>query len=162
MALKTYSAVDVAKYVLTSANPEDNDLSNLKLQKLCYYAQGLCAAMRGGTPLFQEKICAWDHGPVVEKLYHEYKPYRAAPIPAPTSFDKSKIDKADQIALDDIIEYFGQFSAWKLRNMTHEERPWADAYKKASGTEIPLQSMIEFFRPQLEDEYVKRVYGKQV
>ncbi|MEY9131854.1 putative phage-associated protein [Bradyrhizobium diazoefficiens] len=160
MSLKTYSALDIAKYALATA-PEDGGISNLKLQKLCYYAQGLCTAMRG-VPLFNERVVAWDHGPVVAALYHEYKPFGANPIPAPANFDKSKIDKADRAALDDIIEYFGQYSAWKLRNMTHEEAPWANAYKKASGSEIPLQSMVEFFRPQLDDEYVKNIYGEQV
>lgn len=24
------------------------------------------------------------------------------------------------------IDYFGQYSAWKLRNMSHEERPWKE------------------------------------
>lgn len=160
MALKTYAANDIARYILSFANPEENDVSNLKLQKLCYYAQGLCSAMRG-SPLFSEKIYAWDHGPVVEALYHEYKPYRAAPIPVP-EFDQSKIDGKDKTAIRDIVEHFGQFSAWALRNMTHEERPWAEAYKRASGSEITVQSMIDFFRPQVEDDYVKRVYGEVV
>lgn len=160
MALKTYRALDIAKYILATA-PEDGDLSNLKLQKLCYYAQGLCTAMRG-VPLFSDRIVAWDHGPVVSGLYHEYKPFRANPIPAPANFDKSIIDKKDRAALDDIIEYFGQYSAWKLRNMTHDEPPWANAYKKASGSEISVQSMVEFFTPQLDEEYVKNIYGKQI
>jgi uncharacterized phage-associated protein len=160
VALKTYPALDIARYILATA-PEDGGISNLKLQKLCYYAQGFCTAMRG-TPLFSDRVVAWDHGPVVTALYHEYKPFGANPIPTPSNFDKSKIDKADRIALDDIIEYFGQYSAWKLRNMTHDEPPWANAYKKASGSEISLQSMVEFFRPQLDDEYAKNIYGEQV
>ena len=158
MAFKTYRALDVAKYILATV-PEDSGISNLKLQKLCYYAQGLCTAMRG-TPLFSDRIVAWDHGPVVASLYHEYKPFGANPIPAAKDFDESKIDKADRLALDDVIEYYGQYSAWKLRNMTHEEAPWANAYKKASGSEIPLQSMVEFFEPQLDDDYVNDIYGK--
>jgi uncharacterized phage-associated protein len=160
MALKTYAANDIARYILSLANPEENDISNLKLQKLCYYAQGLCSAMRG-SPLFEERIYAWDHGPVVEVLYHEYKPFRASPIPVP-EFDSSKIAAADKTAITDVVEHFGQFSAWALRNMTHEERPWAEAYKRATGSEIAVQSMVEFFRPQIEDDYVKRVYGEVV
>ena len=72
MALPTYKAAQVARYFLALTDPDDNDVSNLKLQKLCYYAQGLCSAMRG-APLFVDRIEAWDHGPVVPTLYHEYK-----------------------------------------------------------------------------------------
>jgi len=159
MALKTYAASDIAKFILSMANPEENDFSNLKLQKLCYYVQGLCTSMRG-SPLFKERIAAWDHGPVVESLYHQYKGYKADPIPVVTGFDPSGIDGGDQKAIADVVEHFGQYSAWGLRGMTHSEPPWAEAYNRAAGTEITVQSMVDFFRPQIEDEYVKRIYGQ--
>jgi uncharacterized phage-associated protein len=159
MPLKTYAASDIAKFILSMANPEENDFSNPKLQKLCYYVQGFCSAMRG-SPLFKERIAAWDHGPVVESLYHQYKGYKADPIPVVTGFDPSGIDGGDQKAIADIVEHFGQYSAWGLRGMTHNEPPWAEAYKRAAGTEISVQSMVDFFRPQVDDEYVKRIYGQ--
>jgi uncharacterized phage-associated protein len=159
MALKTYAASDIAKFILSIPSPEDNDFSNMKLQKLCYYTQGLCTSMRG-KPLFSERLCAWDHGPVVEVLYHQYKVHKAEAIPAVEDFDATAIDAADQKAVSDIVEHFGQFSAWGLRGMTHNEPPWAEAYKRASGSEITIQSMVDFFRPQVSDEYVKRIYGQ--
>lgn len=158
MAFKTYSASEVAKYFLASADPDDNDISNLKLQKLCYYAQGLLTTMRG-QPLFAEKVLAWDHGPVISELYHFYKDNRNQPIPIVTDFDSSIFDARDKAALDDVIEYYGQYSPWRLRNMTHEEKPWIEAYKAAQGSEITPAALIEFFKPQIEDEYVKRIYG---
>nr|WP_256436358.1 type II toxin-antitoxin system antitoxin SocA domain-containing protein [Ensifer sp. ENS07] len=139
-------------------NAEDNDVSNLKLQKLCYYAQGLVSAMRGGEPLFHEDFSAWDHGPVVPVLYHKYKEHGSQPIPVVTDFDVSQIEPRDRVALTDIYEYYAQFSAWRLRNMTHEERPWIEAYK--SGKRISLDSLIEFFEPQIDEAYVEAVYGK--
>ena len=61
MKLK-YSAFDIAKYFLhkaQAATEEDQELiSNLKLQKLVYYAQGLHVAIYG-KPLFSEKVEAW-------------------------------------------------------------------------------------------------------
>lgn len=159
MALKNYAASDIAKYILSIPSPEDNDFSNMKLQKLCYYTQALCSSMRG-VPLFREKVCAWDHGPVVETLYHEYKVHKSGAIPPVVGFDASGIDASDRAAINDIVEHFGQFSAWALRNMTHDEAPWAEAYKRASGSEITVASMIDFFRPQISDDYVKRIYGE--
>ncbi|WP_346297086.1 DUF4065 domain-containing protein [Rhodopseudomonas sp. P1] len=159
MTLKTYAASDVAKFILSMANPEENDFSNLKLQKLCYYAQGLATSMRG-VPLFKERIAAWDHGPVVEALYHQYKMHKADPIPPVEGFDPSIFDGADQKAIADIVEHFGQYSAWGLRGMTHNEPPWANAYNQAPGTEISVESMVDYFRPMVDDEYVKRIYGQ--
>jgi uncharacterized phage-associated protein len=122
MSRLTYGADQVARLFLSITDPEDNDVSNLKLQKLCYYAQGLCTAMRG-APLFRDRIEAWDHGPVVPGLYRQYKHYGSQPIPAVTDFNQADLDPADRQALSDIYEYYAQFSAWRLRNMTHEEGP---------------------------------------
>lgn len=162
MPLKIYQASDVAKFFLSRVDAEENDISNLKLQKLCYYAQGLVSSMRGNA-LFSDALHAWDHGPVVESLYHEYKENKNQPIPVVENFEVSKIfDAADAKALEDIHSYYGQFSAWRLRSMTHEERPWQDAYNESQGSEIKIQSLIDFFRPQVEDDYIKSIYGKVV
>jgi uncharacterized phage-associated protein len=50
------SAKNVAEYFLTTVDEEAGDsLSNLKVQKLCYYAQGYHLAMFG-SPLFPDAI----------------------------------------------------------------------------------------------------------
>jgi uncharacterized phage-associated protein len=157
--MTTYYAEQIANYLLTRPSAEDNDVSNLKLQKLCYYAQGLITAMRGGEPLFHDEISAWDHGPVVASLYHKYKVNGSQPIPVVTDFDIDQIHPADREALNDIYEYYGQYSPWRLRNMTHEEKPWADAYNSTSKR-IPVDAMTEYFAPQIDETYVSGVYGK--
>jgi uncharacterized phage-associated protein len=158
MVFKVYTAKDVARFALASADPDDNDISNLKLQKLCYYAQGIVTAMRGER-LFKERVVAWDHGPVVPEVYHTYKENGGRVIPVVTDFDASIFDKADKEALEDIFEFYGQYSAWRLRNMTHDEKPWTDAYKIAQGSEITIDAMKAFFQPQIEADYVKNLYG---
>lgn len=56
---------DVAKYFLAQQDETAGDLiSNLKLQKLIYYAQGFHLAI-SDRPLFPEPIKAWIHGPAV-------------------------------------------------------------------------------------------------
>lgn len=153
----TYPADLIARYLLSLVSAEDNDVSNLKLQKLCYYAQGLITPMRGKR-LFAEDIAAWDHGPVVPSLYHKYKSNGSQPIPPVTDFPLEEIDDCDRAALNDIYEYYGQYSPWRLRNMTHEEKPWIDAYK--DGGPISVDSLIDFFGPQIDQDYVKAIYGK--
>ena len=66
------SCHDVAQYFLAQMDEDAGDLiSNLKLQKLVYYAQGFALALHG-RPLFRERVEAWTHGaPVVPELYVE-------------------------------------------------------------------------------------------
>ncbi len=51
-----------------------DELSNLKIQKLLYYAQG-CSLASLGKVLFEDDILAWKHSPVVESVYQKYHQY---------------------------------------------------------------------------------------
>ena len=45
--------------------------------------------------------------------------------------------------LEDVYDEFGQYSAWKLRNMTHEETPW----QSTPQNEVISQAAIaDYFR----------------
>lgn len=140
------SAFDVAAYFLSSVDEEhDEGLSNLKLQKLVYYAQGFNLALFG-EPLFSEDIEAWTHGPVVPELYQAYKRYGSDSIPAPDSIDLSKFGTRTTELLDEIYQVFGQFSAWGLRNLTHNEPPWRDTLR---GDVISHAAMQKYFVTRL-------------
>lgn len=155
--MRIYPADQIADFFLARSNPEFGDLiSNLKLQKLCYYAAGLIAAVRqdDGRPLFADPIEAWQHGPVVPSQYRRFAQYGADNIPAADGFDFSRLDANDLSVLDDVYNFYGQYSAWKLRNMTHEERPWLDAYQRASKS-ISTGELREFFANDVSPEYVE-------
>lgn len=137
----------VADYFLALTNEDAGDLiSNLKLQKLMYYAQGLYLAVHD-APIFPERIEAWRHGPVVPELYYAKKDFGSGPLPKPENIDFSKYDDATRSILDEVYSVFGQFSAWKLANMTHEEEPWKEAAQDSS--EISHESLKMFFRTQM-------------
>lgn len=123
------TSIDVANVFLKLSDPESGDaLTNLKLQKLVYYAQGFHLAIYG-IVLFNETILHWDHGPVIRELYDELKQYGSDSIPIPENFDVN-IFSEDQIKLiEEVNNVYGQFSAWKLRDMTHAESPWVNTKK---------------------------------
>ncbi len=143
------SVKQVAAYFLNKANNNDlGDLiSNLKVQKLCYYAQGFHLAIYHSR-LFDEDIDAWQHGPVVPDLYHEFKQYGSNAIPTPNDFDVSLLSADVQELLDEVYEVYGQFSAWKLRNMTHAEPPWIEADQ--AGSFISDKTMTDYFQTRLQ------------
>ena len=135
-------AIDVAKYFLSKSEPEIGDtISNLKLQKLLYLAQGFNLAIYGKV-LFPEPIEAWAHGPVVPKIYHEFKHYKNDAIPI-QKLNLSLISKKTKGLLDEIWEIFGQFSAWKLRDISHEHNTWKST---TQGCEINVQAMQQYFK----------------
>jgi uncharacterized phage-associated protein len=147
-----YSAFDIANYFIFKADSEQNEeehefLSNLKLQKLVYYAQGLHLA-EYGTPLFDDEIYAWQYGPVIPKLYHEYKQYGAGHIPADSGFDSLSIDEETRAFLDIIYDFFGQYSAIRLMQLAHSDRCYIDA---GINNEITPESMQEDLKTWLKD-----------
>jgi uncharacterized phage-associated protein len=143
------TASDVADYILASVDESSGDnISNLKLQKLVYYAQGFHLAMHDGEPLFDDAIVAWEHGPVVPGIWRKYRDYGAKGLPAPDEFEPSRFDPATIELLDEVNEVYGQFSPWKLRDMTHEELPWK---LTEINCEIPRELMRDFFRTLLVD-----------
>lgn len=147
------SARDVARYFLSKVDEDSGDgISNLKLQKLVYYAQGYHLAMYG-RPLFAERIEAWEHGPVVPELYRAYREHGSAPIPVPDGFElpREAFASAEEhdrtkALLDEVYDVFGQYSAWKLRNMTHEEQPWKAAYRENANREITHEALRDYYR----------------
>jgi uncharacterized phage-associated protein len=137
----------VARYFLSKVDEDAGDaISNLKLQKLVYYAQAYHLAMYG-EPLIPEQVEAWEHGPVVPDLYRSYKQHGSEPIPPPDDFDASEYDPRTRELLDEVYDVYGQYSAWKLRNMTHAERPWSEAYGDgARGRVISHAAMRDFYK----------------
>lgn len=116
-------------------------LSNLKLQKLLYYAQGCYLALKD-QPLFDDDFLAWTHGPVIQCIYDEYKKYGPNGIPKPEKYE-NVLPKEVQDILVEVYEVFGKYSAWGLRNMTHQEDPWKNTPN--SGV-ISKESIKKYFK----------------
>ena len=136
------NAKEVEEYFISIVDTDNGDsLSNLKIQKLLYYAQGFALAIFHGQ-LFPEKIMAWALGPVVVEVYEEYKGFGNNPVPMPRDFELGKYDKDTRELLDEVFEVYGQFSASALVDMTHNEPPW-----KATkpNREISIRHMQEYF-----------------
>ena len=66
------TATTAATYLLYIMGEVFDDLTNMKLNKLLYFAQGYYLK-KYGRPLFDNAIEAWEHGPVVPEVYSAYK-----------------------------------------------------------------------------------------
>lgn len=141
-----YNALNIAKYFIKLASPEEEDfITNLKLQKLLYYAQGFHLALYA-KPLFNEQIKAWQHGPVVTEIYSNYKRYRTNILPQPDDFEMEQYDSETRELLDEIYEVYGQYTAPTLMRFTHKEPPWTGT---VINEEITHPLMKKYFETQL-------------
>jgi uncharacterized phage-associated protein len=148
MGVSSYPALTIAKWFIAWAEAEEEELSNLKLQKLLYYAQGHHLA-RYGKPLFPDQMQAWSHGPVVPAVYRAYKSFCASPIELEDDDDFTWDDVDPETArfLGEVWNTYGGYSAGRLRNMTHDEPPWRDNWRGDDdrGAVIPAADMQRFF-----------------
>jgi uncharacterized phage-associated protein len=127
--------------------------SPMKLQKLCYYAQGYMLA--GGKDLFPEDFQAWQHGPVIPELYQKYSSYswRAIDVDLPAEVE----DKALEADVADIVAAYGRYDGAALSTMTHREAPWLDARggipeSQGSSAVISKEALSRFFQAQLRQD----------
>jgi uncharacterized phage-associated protein len=126
-------------------------ITNLKLQKLLYYAQGASLALNK-YPLFNDPLLKWTYGPVVRSVYNEYKIYGASGINSPIADTMAlEIDIIDEALLVGVYAKYDKHSAEELSNRTHSESPWQDT---DGNGEISLNLMDDFFT---NTEY-KRVF----
>ena len=146
-----YNSLDIAnKIILRTDNERGDAITNLKLQKLLYYVQGFNLAIFE-EKLFEENISAWQYGPVVPNVYHEFKGYGYNSI----IFDDE--NKPEELILDEerenvfnqVLEEYGKYSAIKLMNMTHEEAPWKNTVIERT---IDNELIKNYFKTLIDNE----------
>ena len=131
------TATHVAEALINLSHEKHDPVSNLKLQKLLYYAQAWYLALYG-KPLFDDPIEAWVHGPVVPCVFRQYREYRWTPISAVyTQSPSRKI----AIHLSNVWKVYGKSAAGKLERLTHSEHPWKDA-RKGLPIDAPSHNVI--------------------
>lgn len=136
---RVLSGLDVATYILTKVK-----CTHLSLEKLVYfaYADYLC---KYSDRLFEDRIYAFKHGPVIESVYQTYKKSGYQYL-EPLQFDadaicirtdvkempaKSRIlfarNGAEKLkSIDTTIEKYGKLTARELVDITHRKgSPWS-------------------------------------
>lgn len=148
--MEQYTARQIAEWFVAWADETDDaEITQLKLQKLLYYAKGLHMRSSDGLPLFPDRMEAWAHGPVVVDIYHDVKRYGKLPID-PDEFISDDFDWDDYRDVEqDLIEMwdkYGPYSAWALRNKTHTESPWKKNFVEGKrGLEITDADLKNYF-----------------
>ena len=142
-----FKALDVAEWFVQKAIVDASNggeyMTQLKLQKLLYYAQGFFMVVNEGAKLFDETIEKLQYGPVVKELQPILSKYKSNPITKSLGGDASCFDNRTLAILQFVYDKFGQFSASKLVTMTHSEKPWIDA---EFNKEISPDTIFQYFK----------------
>lgn len=147
--MPTYQADVIANYFINRANREMVDdqtpegITNLKLQKILYFAQAAHLALND-KPLFDEEIEAWRFGPVIPGIYQKYKIHSNKPIP--TSAMSVQIDENTKVFLDKVWDIYGKYSAAELVQISHNHRPWREAYDSNDGAIITKEEITQYYK----------------
>lgn len=106
--------------------------SELKLQKLMYLLQRQTLAMTG-KPLFRDSFEGWVHGPVLPSLRFL--------LEEPQLCEESDLSAEEKYLIDNVIFEYGRYSAWELRDLTHEETSWKKSREGLSDSDYGAEQI---------------------
>lgn len=145
------TAQNISDFFLGKAIETGSFISNLKLQKLVYYAQAWHLGIVG-REIFPDDFEAWVHGPVLPSLYQNYKHFRWTPIILEQK-PVIAIPGDLQAFLEDVCAEYFSCEAYDLERMTHAERPWQQAREGLKPDE-PSSNVIQ-------KAWMKEFYGSR-
>ena len=116
--MTTYDVSDVARFIVRKYIEDRNPVTNMKLQKMLYYAW-VRYYQRSGEYLFRDCIYAWKYGPVVPKVHREYRIYAGMPILR--SEEPAEMDRRTTDFLIEFADGHKDFTASRLVNLTHRD-----------------------------------------
>jgi uncharacterized phage-associated protein len=154
-----YSAKSIANFFLELARVEGSPVTPMKLQKLVYYAHGWYSG-HTEKPLIDETVEAWQYGPVIESLYHEFKTYGAKPIETlatELNIDELQVKPVSPPSEEPIRKFlksvwnsYSKFTGLALSEMTHASgSPWDITWKSGGGIkgkDIPQELIVSHFK----------------
>lgn len=126
-------SIDIANTMVVR-HGRNLDLSNLKLNKLVYFAY--VEHLRDtGERLFEDPIKAWRYGPVEPAVYRAFK-----------DFGRDRVDTVGEVAvpgpsvcslIDRVAEEYGVLAAFDLVSLSHREGgAWRIAWNRGPGSRI--------------------------
>lgn len=118
------TAERIALYIVNTRK----EITNLLLQKLLYYIKGLSTAIEG-VVIIPDPCEAWRYGPVFPTVYEKYKRFAKGEISINLSeeYTSGLLSDKEKHITDYVLDTFGIYNAWFLKDLTHSEEPWKEA-----------------------------------
>ena len=138
-----YSSFDIAKRIINWCNGNSIPITNLKLQKLLYFAQGEFFKNQKAR-LINEDFYAWELGPVIPRVYSLYAMFSSTSIPKQTESESFTEEVLNQI--EETLMKYARISTWDLVEISHNQDPWKYTHQVFGNKAIiPYESIAEYF-----------------
>lgn len=149
LKLHTTKLRDVSEWFVIN-NPDvalPSRKGNIKLQKLLYYAKAMYYAVYG-EKLFEERIEAWENGPVVKEAYMQYRYGDLTSKPSEQMLSNAEITPAIERVLKVVNHIYGHQTTDSLIDLTHAEQPWKEQERLVAIRANPI----------IEEDTIKEYY----
>lgn len=148
-----YHVFAVANAFIELSLRDSIPVTNMKLQKLVYIAQGFSFALLE-KPLFDEDVRALKWGPVIMSLYNRIKQYGSNPIDKSIGLPKgmSEIDMDENtntatVIISFVWRRYNQYSAAQLSAITHKHgTPWNEVWAINEYGVIPNETIKNHYK----------------
>ena len=158
--MNTVKSIDLTLYILARLGKA----SQLKLQKLAYYVESWHLAYFE-EPILKEDFEAWVHGPVLRSVWNFFRERNIKSLYNSVELkEESKEPLIQQIEailsqdqkelIDNVLDEYGDKTAFYLENLTHSERPWIEARGNLDQSDrcdapISKDTMMEFYQSMI-------------
>ena len=112
-------------------------------RRICSNFLNATVASPAGIAEIPEDFKAWRHGPVIPSLYRMYRRFGSDRITPPETVELSHFTSEEKDLLESVWLTYGGYSAWGLRNLSHDSAPWKS--HKDDGSVIPKEEMRLYF-----------------
>lgn len=147
MSLVPIDAKALVNLLLDWADSRSIPITPMKLQKLAYYCHAEFLVVTG-HPLIAQEFEAWEYGPVISGVFHEFKSFGRDAITSRASrFDPilAKRELVQNAALGSFhnivkqaFDHYVSYSATALSNMSHvSSGPWSEALRQFDAGRNP-------------------------
>jgi uncharacterized phage-associated protein len=155
----TYDGRAVANFVLDQCDVAGVSVSHLALQKIVYFCH-VWSLIELREPLVRQSFEAWEHGPVLQYLYREFKGFGPNPIRGrarqmnPRNGLREVVGyafpEATRQLLTKVVAIYSRFSASTLRELSHAsggpwDRVWHHSAKVNPGMRIDNRVIVQFY-----------------
>lgn len=139
-----FEGIEIAKYIINKCFEDGHPISNLYLQNIMYFLQ-IHFSKKYDKPLFIEDFEAWEFGPCIPDIYHEFCGFGSRKIPTQNLRKRLTIHPLIKKEMDEVIEKKRDLPLWELCEETQrEDGAWSLIYGCGKGNKriIPTELII--------------------
>lgn len=133
-----YNATQIAEYIISECTDDGYPVSNLQLQKILYYVQK--KFLEHDLKAFDDKIEAWQIGPVVPAVYNRYCGFGSFPIEMHYA---EQLSEEYRVVINNIVKQKRTLRPWDMVNDVHAEgKAWSLIYNNGKGDKMIIPEKI--------------------